>query len=332
MSSIEERLTRDVADVAGNVVVTDSDLQEARADLNERIDSRRRRDRRLLVAAAAAAAVLVAGGVTALLEIVDDKGTARPAGPPSAIVDSDAEWLAGNLPTSQLLQGVWRLDNGDITLQFEPNGKVRFTEHGSLFAHPDATGTYAIHGDLITMITTRPAQQGCVDTHFGMRAALPHVGSMHFVRTGPPDAGCSPVPSSYARGTWEQALPTAPDLAGVVFSKDRRWEPLTDRFNLYGVVMPVGGGYLVEIDLGGAYYVADGSGAVVDRGRWTLRNSNLTLTTRTSSVCAKGDRFVLGGLQNETGLNGVRGTVRQDDCAGGWGAATFITIAHLSAS
>src|SRR4051794_6957746 len=143
MSSIEERLGRDIAAVAGNVVVTDSDLQEARADLNERIDSRRRRDRRVIVAAAAAAAVLVAGGVTALLKIADDKGTALPAGPPSPIVESDAEWLSGDPPSFQLLQGVWRLDNGDVTLQFEPNGEGGVTEHRALFAHPGAEGTHS---------------------------------------------------------------------------------------------------------------------------------------------------------------------------------------------
>ena len=44
MSSIEERLARDIAAVTGGVVVTESDLRDARDAVDERIDSRRQRD------------------------------------------------------------------------------------------------------------------------------------------------------------------------------------------------------------------------------------------------------------------------------------------------
>jgi hypothetical protein len=57
MSTIEERLARDIAAVTGEVVVTESHLREAREEVDERIGNRRRRDRSVVVAAAAAAAV-----------------------------------------------------------------------------------------------------------------------------------------------------------------------------------------------------------------------------------------------------------------------------------
>jgi hypothetical protein len=125
-------------------------------------------------------------------------------------------------------------------------------------------------------------------------------------------------------------LPTPPDLAGVEFSKDWRFGPLKDLHNLYGILMPAGGGHLIELDRS-SYYVADETGAVVDRGHWTLRLGVLTLTSRAGSSCARGDRFVLAGVENETpGINGIRGTVQRDDCGGGWASSTFFTIAHRS--
>ena len=58
MSSIEERLARDIAAVTGGVVVTESDLRDARDAVDERIESRRQRDRRTVLAAAAAAVLV----------------------------------------------------------------------------------------------------------------------------------------------------------------------------------------------------------------------------------------------------------------------------------
>lgn len=330
MSSIEQQLVRDIAAVTEGVVVTDSDLREARNKVDELIVTRHRRDRRRTVAAVAAAVVLVAGGVTAFLTLGDDDGAVRPAGPPK-VVDPDADWLTGAAPTTQLVQGVWRLDNGDSIVQFEPNGQVRFTVRGSLFTNPDGTGTYSIHGDVIDMTTSGPGQDVCADARFSMRVSLADTGIMHFVRSGPPDSGCSPLPFSFSRGRWEQLLPTGPDLAGAGFSKDSQWKPLTDKYNLYGDLMPEGGGYVIEVNDRGTYSVADESGAVVDQGQSTLRHATLTLTSGADSQCAQGDRLVLTGMEYESpGINGVRGTVQRDDCNGGWAARTWITIAHLS--
>ena len=65
MSSIEERLARDIAAVTGGVVVTESDLRNAREAIDDRIDSGHQRRRNGIVAAAAAAVLVVALGVTA---------------------------------------------------------------------------------------------------------------------------------------------------------------------------------------------------------------------------------------------------------------------------
>jgi hypothetical protein len=332
MSSIEQQLVRDIAAVTEGVVVTDSDLREARADIDELIVIRHRRNRRrAFAAAAAAAAVLVAGGIAAALSLGDDDGSVRPAGRPTPVVDPDADWLTGAAPTRQLLQGVWRLDNGEITLQFGADGTVRFADNGPLFAQPDATGTYTISGDLIAMTTTRRGVPECVDAGFAMRVSLVEDGRMNFVRSGPADAGCSPVPASFARGTWEQMLPTPPALVGLEPPANFDWAPLTSGANIYGDLLPKNGGYLLEIDRGGAYYVADETGAVVDQGDWTLRHSDLTLTSAEGTACAKGDRLVLAGVENDRpGVNTIRGTVQRDDCNGGWASPNYFIIAHRS--
>ena len=69
MSSIEERLARDIAEVSRGVVVTDSDLRDARAAVDDRIGSGRQQDhrRRRLAAAAAAAVVVLLLGLAAYL-------------------------------------------------------------------------------------------------------------------------------------------------------------------------------------------------------------------------------------------------------------------------
>ena len=64
MSTIEERLSRDIEAVTGEIVVTESDLRDARADVEDRIEGERQRDRRRGVVAAAAAAAVVVGVAT----------------------------------------------------------------------------------------------------------------------------------------------------------------------------------------------------------------------------------------------------------------------------
>jgi hypothetical protein len=84
MSSIEERLVRDIAAVTRGVVVTDSDLRDAQAAVAERIGNVRQQDRRrsaVAVAAAAAAVVVLLLGLAAYLTIGGDDKAAPPAGP-----------------------------------------------------------------------------------------------------------------------------------------------------------------------------------------------------------------------------------------------------------
>ena len=95
MSSIEERLARDIAEVSRGVVVTDSDLRDARTAIDDRIGSGRQQDRRrsAFAAAAAAAVVVLLLGLAAYLTIGGEDKAAPPAGPgpsPSPSIDNHA--------------------------------------------------------------------------------------------------------------------------------------------------------------------------------------------------------------------------------------------------
>lgn len=330
MSSIEQQLMRDIAAVTEGVVVTDSDLREARNDIGELIDSRRRRDRRRTVAAVAAAVVLVAGGVTAFLTLGDDDGGApRPAGRPTPAVDPDADWLTGAVPTDALIQGVWRLDNGGLTLQFQPDGTARIDGHGTLFSHPDTVGTYTISDDRITVNVTDDGNPECVGTQFAMRASIVAPGTMNFVQADSGPGGCALLPAGFARGAWDQVLPTRnAQLAGFDNSGSHGWHPLSGKADLYGLFLAGGGGHLLEIDRDGSYYVAAGAITPIDQGHWSLRGSDLTLTSSAGSVgCSKGDTLVLRNVEEvNPGTNVFRGTVGKNTCGGAWTPAEWIMI------
>ena len=135
MSSIEERLERDIAAVTGGVIVTESDLRNARDEVEGRIDSASQRDRRRTVIAASAAAVVVAvAGVAVFQTLGGEDTTAPPVNPaptaPSDTVDQDADYLTGDAPTPQLIHGVWRVDNGTTLLLFGEDGTIRFDGSG----------------------------------------------------------------------------------------------------------------------------------------------------------------------------------------------------------
>ena len=324
--SIEERLARDIAAVRGGIVVTDSDLWEARAELTERINGKRSRGRFGVAAAAAAAVLLAAGSVVAFRALDDDDRASLPANPPPAVVDPDADHLTGSAPTRQLIQGVWRLDNGRLVVQFDADGTVRFDEQGTLFSHPTTTGTYVIKGDLITVTTTDDVQRTCIGTTSAMRASLPKAGDMRFVpetRIGV----CSPMPVT-VRGAFEQVLPPSQGMKELIFSKDPDWKPLSDKTLLYGLWTAEGGGHVLEMDADGTYYVVDASAKAVDRGAWSFSESTLTLTSSAASTtCRAGDTLVLGAVQHENpGTDAVRGTVQRNTCAAAWTPAAWILI------
>ena len=333
MSSIEERLARDIAAITGGVVVTDSDLREAREAVNERLEVRRRRDRRRTVAVAAAAAVvLAAAGVTAFELLKDDNAAVRPIAPAPTVNDSNAGYLSGRAPTPELVRGVWRLDNGGVAVNFTASGTVRFDSQGTLYSHPVTTGTYTIDGGVITVTITDAAQSGCAGATFAMRASLPKAGLMHFIATPESSSGCSPVPT--AQGAWEQALPTNnKDMATLKTSKRPGWQPLSGKAALAGVFLAAGGGNLLELDRDGTYYVADGpSDEPVDQGQWSLHGSDLTLTSSDSSiVCSSGDTLALSSLEEvNPGTLFFRGTVTQNTCHAAWTPTEWILIPNMA--
>jgi hypothetical protein len=320
MSTIEERLIADIAAVTRGVDMTESDLRDARNTLDDRIESARQHGRRRtgMVAAAAVVAAAVVG-VTAFQLLDGDDKTAPPATPPTT--DPDASFLTGEPPTVELLEGLWRLDNGEVMVRFSPDGSVSFDENGTMFSDPLATGTYEINGDVVTLISTGNA---CVGEETVMRASLASAGLLRFVTQSDVSA-CSLLPRG--QQALEQVLPSSPEMAGLVFSKDPH-QPLSPTTELFGVWLAEGGGYVLEIDPGGAYYVASGSGALVDQGQWSLRQSDLTLTSSNlSSTCTEGDQLVLSSLRHAgSGTASFRGNVQQNACGGDWTPLAWILI------
>ncbi len=228
MSSIEERLARDIAAVTGGVVVTESDLHDAREVLDERIDRKRVRDRARTVGVAAAAAVVVAiVGVTAFQTLSNEDDPAPPADSgPTTPVDPEARFLTGKAPTPQLIEGVWRVDNGTLLLRFSSDGTVQLDDGGQLYSDPLAFGTYEITDDLIT-VTVDAGTGQCVGQTFAMRASLPESGAMRFVHTQPGTGTCTPDPVLI------DAAPTGPHtdvwwvLERVLPTRTSAWPRLT---------------------------------------------------------------------------------------------------------
>ena len=344
MSSIEERLSADIAAVTQGVVVTESDLRDARDAIDERIDSQRHRDRRRVVVAAAAAAVLIPALGFAALQTLgsDDKTAPPPANPaPTTSADPEGDFLTGSAPTPELIQGVWRVDEGTLLLKFTADGAIQFDDGGLLYSNPSAIGTYEIAGDLIT-VTVDGGPAGCAGQTFAMRASLPGPGAMRFVHTQPGTGNCAPrelplpselqvedAPGPHVWWVLEQVLPTSQGFAEFA-AAGGGYRPLSDKRVLYGDWMAEGGGHVLEIAPDGTYYVADESGEPIDRGQWTLQASDLTLTSSAASAeCTEGDRLVLGGVE-QVNLNtpNLRGTVEQNTCGGAWTPSAWWLIPH----
>ena len=138
MSSIEERLVRDIAAVTGGVLVTEPDLKDAREELDERIDSRRQHDRRrAVIAAAAAAIVIIVVGVAAFLSAAATTGRHRPCQPGPTTSDP-----RGGLPHRERTdprpapRESGGVDNGTMVMRFSPPDVISFDNGGQLFARP----------------------------------------------------------------------------------------------------------------------------------------------------------------------------------------------------
>jgi hypothetical protein len=340
MSSIEERLARDIAAVTGGVVMTESDLQEAREVLDVRIDGRRRRNRRLY-AAAAAAVVVVAGGVTALALDHGDGKAAGPAGSddrsPSLSV-ADEKWLTGEALTQGDLVGVWRVDNGEVALRFTADGLFSYDNTGSLFtdfADQTASGAYTVDGSVITLVTSTSKKTGCANAQVRLHASMPEPGKARVVLDPDDTSDCSPVGNG--QQALEQILPTMPDYASMASdaaATEIGWGPLTDATRLSGLYFD-SENHLLELqqDMSakntarGRYYVVVAGNEVVDQGTWEGGRRVLTLTSAAESAdCGAGDELVLGDLLIDSVSDGLRGTVTKNTCGVAWPAGAWIHV------
>ena len=326
MSGVEEQLVRDIAAVTGGVVVTDSDLRIARARIDERVERRHRQERRLVaVVAAAAAVVLLVAGLLVVQSLGSDTRTAPPADRGPTQADPFVDFLHGEDPTPELVQGVWRLDNGGVLMRFAPPDVVSFDRGGRLFGNPSVQGTYSITDDRIT-ITVEGGPAGCGGQQIGIRASVPKPGTMHFIHTRPGTGSCSTAQDE----SWvmEQVLPTSAGIRNTVFSTETGWKPLVDGVDLAGSWFAEGGDYVLELEPSGAYHVAAGAGEQVDQGDWSRDASRLTFTSRPDSVeCSASDQLELVNVEYvDPQTIAIRSTVRTNDCAVPWADSLWIRI------
>jgi hypothetical protein len=275
--------------------------------------------------AAVAAVVIPLLAVTAV-RTIDANDPVPPANSAPTGANLDDSFLNGSPPTTNRLEGIWRINNGFGLVRFEPQTRISSADSGQLFDAPEIQGFYEIDGDLIT-VGIDGGSLDCGGETFAMRASLPNPGLLRTLYTQDADNGCSP---SVVRQDLQQVLPTSRFLVGLNFSTlaDSQWVTPSQR-DLFGDWLAEGGGYLLELAESGAYYVADESGDVVDQGTWSGRDAALTLTSSGGyRDCAEGDQLVLEGLQvsPSEGTRGLRGTVAQNDCGAAWTPKAWILI------
>ena len=317
MSSIEERLAADIAAVTRAVVMTESDLREARDSVDQRIDNRQQVNRRRTVVAAAAAAVVIPIlGVAALQTLGEDDKTAPPVGHPD---DSSAV-------TADRIEGVWRRSGSTdsqerdiVQLRFGADGTFAVTETGELYSSPMLAGDYAVAGNLVT-VTVRSGTAGCAGEQFVMQISQQTAMQVYFTEIGSDE--CAPT-GKFNQWTLQRALPTTDqELLDFGPDPDARWQPATPALIQPGDWLAVGGGHVLELAPGGGYVMAAGSGEVVDSGQWAVTDAReLQLISGSDSpTCEAGDRLVLGQLAyNDPGAaDFMRGTTEQNTCGGAW--------------
>jgi hypothetical protein len=329
MSSIEARLKRDIAAVTGGVVVTESDLQEAREVLEQNMDRRPRSGRRTAAALVAAAVVIPLVGVAVAKELGSDQSVApltpvAPSSAPVQVANDPRGWLTGRAPTPQLVQGVWREDNGGMQVRFAAEGAFSADATGQPFTDPDLVGSWELTGDRVRVDVTGGTAT-CAGETIVMRVSVADTGVLHVVPANPTS------PCALLTETWEsleQVLPTSPALAGFKNSDQESWKPWPRRSALDGLWMAEGGGYAMEIGADGTYVIADPTGDERDRGRWSHRGAGLTLTSSARSVaCRQGDRLVWSGLdQLAASPLALRATVHENTCGAPWAATHWIMI------
>lgn len=332
MSTIEERLSRDIDAVTGGIVVTESDLREAREVLDGRVEGRRHRNRRRGVVAAAAAAALVVG-VTTWQGLRSDDARPMPAEPvpaPSELAAVDEEFLTGDVPTPERLEGVWRLDNPSDSrtlVRFTADGGFALDDAGRLSEDPLVRGTYETADGVISVEVDGGVAQ-CAGQSLSFRVAVNEGGGLNVVPVDASPNSCGrPV-----RHQWvlEQQLPT-PASVTLNAPLGASWDPPVSVEALPGDWYVAGGGYLLELREEGSYSILAGHGEEVDRGAWTVDGPvrTLTMTSSTDSqTCREGDQLVQGDLRaRDMGTLVVRGTVERDDCAIGFAKKAWFRLA-----
>lgn len=331
MSTIEERLSRDIEAVTGGVVVTESDLREARKELEERVEGRRQRDRRRGIGAVAVAASVVVGVATWQgLSGDDATPSPAPAAPsPSVLSDEDATFLTGEAPTRELLEGVWRLDNptsSKLVVLFTADGAIAYDDTGELTTNPLATGTYDIDGDTIS-VTIDGGPAGCSGRTLSARVAVSETGTLPVLPIDFVGGTCGlPLRS---RWVLEQVLPTSEVYATLQNPPGNSWDP-PPAGEIVGIWYDPGGRLLVELRTDGSYTAIAGVGEAVDVGTWVDDSSTrVTLTSSAqSATCRAGDQFVLSRLRaRNVGTLALQGDLGRNDCGLAWSGKGWFRLA-----
>jgi hypothetical protein len=329
VSTIEERLSRDIEAVTGGIIVTDSELRDAREAVEDRIEGGRQRDRRRgLVVAAAAAAVVV--GVATWQGLSGDDASPSPAPPgPStaALSDEEQEFLTGDALTTENLPGVWRLDNSRWLFMFTADGGFRYDETGRLSAHPRAYGTFALDGDTIS-VDIDGGSAGCAGKTIALRGVVSLEGPIHVLPVGSDPSSCgAPVA---ARWVLEPVLP-AGYFSQYSNGPGVNWDPPADHDAVQGNWYDPTGGYLVELREDGTYSTITEPTTLADSGTWTVDPSvtRLTLVSGADSpTCREGDLFVLDNLRaKDFGRLNLQGDLGRNDCDVAWTGAGWLHLA-----
>jgi hypothetical protein len=329
VSTIEERLSRDIEAVTGGIVVTDSELRDARVAVEDRIEGGRQRDRRRgLVVAAAAAAVVV--GVATWQGLSGDDASPSPAPPgPStaALSDEEQEFLTGEALTAENLPGVWRLDNSRWLFMFTADGDFRYDETGRLSAHPRAYGTFALDGDTIS-VDIDGGSAGCAGKTIALRGVVSAEGPIHVLPVGTDPSRCG-APFA-AQWVLEPVLP-AGYFSQYSNGPGVNWEPPADHDAMLGNWYDPMDGYLVELREDGTYSTITGTTTLSDRGTWSVDESvtRLTLVSGSDSpTCREGDLFVLDNLRaKDFGRLNLQGDLGRNDCDVAWTGAGWVHLA-----
>ncbi|QZY30353.1 hypothetical protein [Nocardioides coralli] len=328
MSTVAERLRRDIEAVIEEVVVTDHDVREARAAVEEHAEARSRRDRRLAVAGVATAAAAITVVAVVAAGVLSPDREPEPTGPAPTDPGALSGLLPGQQPTTDLLTGVWRKDDDVLLVRFLPGGEVRLDSEGTLFAdgRPSA-GRYEIDGDTVTVRMAEDSTD-CAGESFAMGAVVPRPGTMQLIFTSEATGSCLAEPGEEWR--LEQILPTSTLYDGYEFSGTGESWPAPTASQLHGVWYLEGGGHLVQLTADGQYVVVDGTAEAADRGRWTWQQAgaSLTLTSSDASAsCDAGDRLVLreAGLTEIGGPN-LQSTIEGNTCRAPWAVDRWVRL------